>query len=149
MAAAIIYYSFGGRTERWARGRAEKTGAELIRVTEKRGRSKLGSFFGGCPQAARGAASEIVWPGGADSADGAAGADLSGYDEITVAGPIWAGHVAPAVNAIIGALPQGKTVTLVITSNSGQPTEPKAEERIRARGCTLKETVAVRAKDIG
>jgi len=140
MADVILYYSFGGATEKYARKLAEETGAALVKVTERKRRGMLTAFFLGCPQSVRGAASEIVVPDDFD---------FGAYDDIVIAGPIWAGHSAPPVNAIVDLLPEGKTVTLVTVSGAGNYEVPKTVERVQARGCTVREVKAVKAADVG
>jgi flavodoxin len=136
MSTAILYYSFKNATKRYCERLAAETGADVFEVKERRDRNAATAFALGCMQAAAGKASEIIAPD----------VDLGGYDKIVVAGPIWAGHPAPAVNAVIDLLPEGKTVTLVVVSAGGKYDPKRAAEAIRARGCTLKEVRSISRK---
>jgi flavodoxin len=137
MSTAILYYSLGGTTKKYSGKLAAETGADAFEVKERTRRNMLTAFIPGCMQAAGGKASKIVDPG----------VDLGKYDEIIIAGPIWAGNPAPAVNAIIALLPPGKTVTLVTICGSGSYDPKRAAETVEARGCTLKETRSLTAKE--
>ena len=65
--------------------------------------------------------------------------DLSAYDKIVIAMPIWAGHPAPAINNIIDILPAGKEIELVMVSGSGSSADsaPKTKALIEAKGCKI------------
>ena len=141
MSKAIIYYSFSGVTRAYCEKLARETGAELFEVREKRKRGTFSAYTEGCRRAIFGGVSEIeILP---------PEADFSAYDEITIAGPVWASNTPPAVNAAIRLLPPGKDVTLVIIAGSSIIYRPgHAEEAIRARGCTLVETISLSAKTI-
>jgi flavodoxin len=136
MATAILYYSMGGSTKHYGEKLAAETGADLFEVKERHARNIITAFIPGCIQSGGGKASAIIAPD----------IDFDKYDDIVVAGPIWAGNPAPAVNAIIGLLPQGKSVTLVAVSGGGAGKLDRASEAIKARGCTLAEARTVSKK---
>jgi len=131
MSTAILYYSLTGTTKAAAEKQAEETGADIFEVCEVKKRNGFTAFIPGCCLAKSGKGSAINPPE----------ADLAAYDEIVIMGPIWAGHPAPAVNSIIGLLPEGKTVSLVYTSGRGGYDLPKTVDLVTARGCTVKETI--------
>ena len=136
MATAILYYSLSGTTKALAEKRAAETGADIFEVCEAKKRNGFTAFIPGCCLA-MGLKSSAIAP---------LAADLSAYDEIVIMGPIWAGRPAPAVNAIIGLLPAGKSVSLICTSGRGGFDLSKTAALITARGCTVKETVCHGAK---
>ncbi|MDR1796900.1 MAG: hypothetical protein LBR44_05560 [Clostridiales Family XIII bacterium] len=138
MAKAVLFYSLGGTTRKYCEGLAQSTGSDLIEVFEKKQRSKLSAFLPGCIQAAGGKASEIVPPD----------ADISQYDDIYIAGPIWGGNPAPAVNAIIGLLPAGRRVILIVVSGRGGYTAQRAVNAIEARGCQVQGVVSPSTKEV-
>ncbi|MDR3225318.1 MAG: hypothetical protein LBT52_03350 [Clostridiales Family XIII bacterium] len=138
MSTAVLFYSLGGTTRTYCEKLAAEQGADVFEVKERRPHNGFTAFLPGCIQSGSGSASEIIAPG----------ADLNKYDEIVVAGPIWAGNPAPAVNAIIGLLPQGKSVTFILLSGSGKQPQGRAVEAIKAQGCTVKEVRGVSSKQV-
>ena len=131
MSTAILYYSLSGTTKALAEKRAAETGADVFEVCEAKKRNGFTAFIPGCCLAMGLKSSAIVPPSAA----------LSAYDEIVIMGPIWAGRPAPAVNAAIGILPAGKTVSLVCTSGRGGFDLSKTAALVADKGCTVKETV--------
>lgn len=139
MKEAIIYYSYSGVTERYAKRRAEETGADLVPVKERAGaRSTLNAYLGGSLQAMRGRAAEIA----------PLQLDWAQYDHITLAAPVWAGKPAPAINAVIDQLPGGKQVDIVLTSKSGNGNADAMRERIQARGCQVASEAVIKASTL-
>ena len=131
MASAILYYSLTGTTKAMAEKQAAETGADVFEIREVKNRNGFTAFIPGCPQA-RGAKSSAIVP---------PEVDLAAYDEIVIMGPIWAGRPAPAVNAMAGLLPAGKTVSIICTAGGGTGDLSKTADLVTARGCTVKETV--------
>lgn len=132
MSKVILFYSYSGKTKKLAAELAEKEGAELIEIKESKKRSPIGTVIPGVFQAMGMKASKIVQPD----------IDLNMYDEIVIAGPIWAGHAAPAVNAIIDMLPQGKQVTLILLSGGSGYDPASYVDAIKNKDCVVKETLA-------
>lgn len=94
-----------------------KTRANVIKcteITEKKNRSLLSSFSG-CPKALHRKASKIA-PAQIEQ----------DADRFIVGCPIWAGFPAPAFNAIIPLIPDGKEVELFFCSGGGE--EPKSKQ---------------------
>jgi len=138
MTQVILYYSHSGTTRRWAEKKATEMGADLFEIKEMKPYSKFTAFFFGCPQAMQGKQVPVIVPN----------ADLSGYDALTVAGPIWAGNMAPPVNSILALLPEGKDVTLVVVSGRGNYDPVKAKAQVEERGCQLVGVVNVAQKEV-
>lgn len=117
MNTAVVYYSFSGTTARYAIEKFQHLDADLIEVSEAKKPTLPGAFLKGCPMAMRQAASILRdLP------------DLSPYDRIVIACPVWAGFPAPAFNAILKLIPSGKSVEIHLVSGSGDTS--KAHERI-------------------
>ena len=126
----VIYYSFGGtcRNEA-ARIAKEQGGAVLCEVKETKKRSILSAFFNGCPKAMRRKASLIEdLP-----------FQLEDFERIVIIAPIWAGYPAPAFNAIVSLLPQGKEVEVFLCSGGGEAPKSKigTMELIEQKKCRL------------
>lgn len=113
MKTAIIFYSFGGFTKNFAKEEAVLKNADVFEVKECKKRSLLGAFFKGCPAAIK--QKPVPLQGEP--------IDLSAYDTILVAAPVWAGFPAPAFNSIVTMLPPGKEIEIVLTSGSGKSTK--------------------------
>lgn len=109
MKAIVIYYSFSGKTKQIAEQKAQELNADILEVNEQKKRGILGAYIMGSFSAMRhkkvSLAQDIP--------------NLSGYDRIVIAVPIWAGSPAPAFNVITEHLPGGKDVELILTSGSG------------------------------
>ncbi len=131
MKSIVIYYSFGGATEREAQRLAAELACPLVKAEETKPRNLFSAFFPGCPQARHRKASEIK----------PLSQDLSDYDRIVIGAPIWAGHPAPAFNAIVNQLPPGKAVSLFLCSGGGERQKSEAGTRklIEAKGCQVAE----------
>lgn len=129
MNTVILYYTFGGSTKKEAERLAAELHAPTYRVRESRGRSLLGAFIPGCPNAMHRKASAIKPPD----------VDLSGFDRIILGSPVWGGFPAPAFNAMAKLLPKGKQVEVFLCSGGGET--PKSREGtktlIEEMGCSL------------
>ncbi len=129
MKTVIIYYTFGGSTKEEAERLADEMNVPEYRVIERRKRSFFGSFIPGVPSAIKRKVSEV------EPID----VNLQDYDKIIIGCPIWAGHPAPAFNAIVKMLPAGKEVELFFCSTSGDSSASAegTKELIVKQGCTV------------
>lgn len=129
MKTVILYYTYGGSTKKEAERLATELGARAVQVKEAKKRIMFSAFFSGCPKAMRREAVPIL----------PVEEDLSGYDKIILGCPIWAGHPAPAFNAIVDLLPPGKEVEIFLCSGSGDSSKSAegTKKLIEAKGCTV------------
>lgn len=129
MKTLVIFYSYTGKTREIAKKIAETENTDLIEVKEKKNRSKLNAYLIGSFASMRQKATELL------EFDG----DFSKYDKIVIAMPIWAGYPAPPMNNIIGLLPDGKDVELILTSASGKSdgSTEKTKALVAAKGCNI------------
>jgi flavodoxin len=128
MKTLIIYYSYSGKTKSFAEEKAHDLDAKACQVMEKKARSKFNAYVFGSHAAMRQKQSDII----------PLDVDLMDYDKIIIAGPIWAGLPAPAVNSIISLLPAGKEVEVYSTSGSGKSKgQEKVKNLILERGCSF------------
>ena len=128
MKTVIVYYSYSGKTKVFAEKKAHELDAKACQVMEKKARSKFNAYVLGSHAAMRQKQSDII----------PLDVDLMDYDKIVIAGPIWAGLPAPAVNSIISLLPEGKDVELYFTSGSGKSKgQEKVKNLILERGCSF------------
>ena len=91
MRTGIVYYSLSGVTKRVCEIISEKLDAELIRIEEKKKRTKASAFLPGCPQALFGKCTKIK----------PIEQDISLFERIIIASPVWAGNNVPAINTFI------------------------------------------------
>jgi len=67
--------------------------------------------------------------------------DLSSYDLITLASPVWASYPTPAFNAVVKLLPKGKNIQVLMVSASGSGATKKSEDGtkklIKHQGCRV------------
>ena len=129
MKSAVVYYTFGGSTEKEAERIAAGLGADRFCVREAKKRSLLGAFIPGGLQAMMRKSVEIA----------PVKFDLSAYDRVCLCCPVWAAYPAPAFNAMLALLPAGKEVEVFLCSGGGAARASDAQTRrlIEARGCTV------------
>ncbi len=115
MKSIVLYYTLGGSSKKEAERIAEQIGADLCCVKEKRKRGIVSAFMPGSIWAMKRKASDIE----------PLGIDLNEYEKIVIVCPIWANFPAPAFNAVVGILPQGKQVELNLCSGGGSSEKSK------------------------
>lgn len=136
MKTVVIYYSYTGSTKAMAEKKARKLKADIIEVTELKKRSKFNAYTMGCLAAMKRKRAQIA---GID-------ADLSQYERIIVAAPIWSGYPAPPFNNIVDHLPAGAQVDVYLSSASGETLKSAkgTKDMITAQGCRLAKYVDVK-----
>lgn len=129
MRTIILYYTFGGSTKKEAERLAAELGASVYRVKELHERGLWGAFMPGGLMAMHRRKSAVQ----------PLQIDLDQYERILIGCPVWAGHPAPAFNAIVELLPAGKSIELFFCSAGGDSSQsrPGTEELIKSKGCTL------------
>ncbi|MDO5522339.1 MAG: hypothetical protein Q4G58_17735 [bacterium] len=117
MKTIIMYYTFSGNSRKEAERLAnEYQDVVVCEVTEQRKRNMLSAVSIGCPMAmVRGASKikEVAY-------------DLKQFDRILLIAPVWSGFPAPAFNAMVKRLPEGKEVGIYLCSSGGEA--PKSKE---------------------
>ena len=131
MNTVVLYYSYGGHTKKVAEKLARTQGAELVEIKTKVRRPLPLLFVYDCALALMHKTTAIE----------PIAQDLSGYDMITLASPVWASNPAPAFNAVVKLLPKGKNVQVVLVSGGGPGSAKRSEKatkhRIKDQGCRL------------
>lgn len=107
---AILYYSFGGSTQKLAEERAKAQCADVYEIREARKRTLFGAFIPGGFEAMKRKASKIL----------PLGIDWDKYERVDLYAPVWAGYPAPAFNAALALVPAGKRVAVVLCSGGGE-----------------------------
>lgn len=131
MKSIVLYYSYGGHTKKAAEKLARSQGAELVEIQTQSVKGKFLTYLVDCPRAMmrKSAAIEPITQ------------DLSSYDLITLASPVWASYPTPAFNAVVKLLPKGKNVQVLMVSSSGSGATKKSEDGtkklIRHQGCRV------------
>lgn len=129
MDTVILYYSLGGSTKAEAEKIAMERGAALEAIRETHKRNVFTAFLPGCPMALHRKASKIE----------PLHSDFKSYKRIILMAPVWAGYPAPAFNAVLNLLPEGKEIEVVLCSSGGET--PKSivgtKQRVLAQGCRL------------
>lgn len=129
MKAIILYYSYKGHTKKVAEKLARAQGAELVEIHTKKRKNMLMTFLVDCPRARMRKISAIE----------PITQDLSSYELITLAAPIWNSYPAPAFNAMVGLLPKGKNIEVIMVSSGGdtKKVEEGTRKLIKKQGCTV------------
>lgn len=138
MSSIIVFYSFGGSTRKFANEMANEKKLDILEITEKKKRNIITAFIPGCVQAGKGSASKI----------NEIEKDFGKYDEIVLAGPIWASNPAPALYSFIeNYLPEGKKIKVYLLSQSGTSEHEIISKKIQDKKCELIEIVDVDSKE--
>lgn len=134
MQSLILYYSMSGHTKRHALRLAQETGAVPYPIELENPHGKALTSILGILQVFSGAKPPIL----------PLPVDISDFDRILLAGPVWAGKQAPALNSAIALLPPGKEVSVLLVSGGGEASFDDISERIRAKRCTVGTTENVK-----
>lgn len=135
----VIYYSYGGSTKALAEEYAQEQGADVYQVDYQKRPSMLGVIFS-CPGVIAQKQAKKLKP---------IAVDFAKYEDITVMGPIYAGHPAKPVNNILYALPKGTAVHLRMVSSGGDSNREKVTQLVELLDCTVAEYEDVKAPGDG
>ena len=129
MKTIVVYFTFGGSTQKQAKRLAAELNAPLCWVKESHNRSFLGAFIPGGFLAMQ-RKTVAIQP---------LDINLNDYDRIIIGCPVWAGYPAPAFNAIVEWLPSGKEVELFLCSGGSgtKKSEAGTKALIEQKGCTV------------
>ena len=116
MKGAILYYSFGGSTAKFATDFAKENGYKVFSIKEKKKRTIFGAFLKGCRQAMKRQSIELE----------DAKLNWTGIERVAVACPVWAGYPAPAFNNMIKLVPKKMPIELYFISGSGSTRNSRA-----------------------
>lgn len=136
MKTIVLFYSYSGNTKAVAEELAGKENADIAEIKDVKRPGKFKAYTAGCFAAMRGGAWRIQ----------PLGVDLSAYDGLILLSPVWAGNPAPAFNAALERLPQGKTVSVKMISASGKSScRERLETAIKAKGGVLESFEDIKA----
>ena len=129
MKSIVLYYSYTGNTKKVAEKLAKTQGADLVEIKTVKRKGRFLTYLVDCPRAMR-HKSVPIQP---------LAVNLSDYEMITMASPIWASNPAPAFNAAVKLLPKGKHIQVVMVSASGssKKCEPEIRKMIHHQGCSM------------
>ena len=137
MKTLVIYYSYSGITRAAAQEVAVQENADIVEIKDAKRPNVMKALTVGCFAAMR----CKPWP--VEPLD----ADWGAYDRFILMAPVWAGHPAPAFNAVFPMLPEGKAVSIQLLSDSGKSAcRAKLEAAVAARGCTLEDFTDIKTK---
>lgn len=128
MKTAVIFYSWSGHTKALAQEKARLDGAALFEIEDEKRPGALKAYTAGCLAALR-MKPALVKP---------FHIPFEAFDRIVIMAPVWAGHPAPAVNALWSELPAGKDVCFCAVSASGSSScRDKVKDIVNRKGCML------------
>ncbi|MCL2163148.1 MAG: hypothetical protein FWH55_01885 [Oscillospiraceae bacterium] len=124
----VAFYSYTGHTRRIAQECASKEAADIVEIKDVKCPGKLKAYTAGCFSAMRGKA----WPIQPLSSD------LTGYNNLILFSPVWAGNPPPPVHAFLELLPKGISVSIKMVSASGRSNcLDKLEKTIKTKAGAL------------
>lgn len=129
MKAIIIYHSYSGKTKQVAETIKNSLSGESVEVVPKQAYSSLMVYPKGCYRAMKGEIDDVT----------PEKIDVSGYDMVVMASPVWAGKPTPVINGAIKGLTgcSGKKSFLFLTcgvEKSGQEAVPLFKSRLEDMG---------------
>lgn len=135
MKTAVVYYSYNGSTKKLAEKMAKEQAIDCIEVRDPSRPGALKAYVAGCFAAVR----QKAWPIVPEKLA------LDEYETIILMAPVWAGHPAPQIHAVIQNLPQGKEIAFMAVSASGNSSaKEKIQAAIEAKGCSIKDYQNIR-----
>lgn len=143
MNTLILFYSYSGNTKRVAEEFAakESSGSEtetldLAEIKDVKRPGTFKAYTAGCFAAMNGKA----WPIEPLSVD------MTKCRKLILLAPIWAGYPAPAFNAVLEQLPEGKEISVKMVSAGGKSgCRERLEAIIKNKGCTLESFEDIKA----
>jgi len=133
----MIYYSFEGNTHYVAKLVEEETGADLMRIEAacEPPRTGLAKYLVGGRDALFNRKVKIKYPE----------VNLSEYEQLIIATPVWAGKYTPAVRSFLDEnLFHGKRVYLIATSKSGSADKMLLSLEDALKGNNVVDTLSLR-----
>ncbi len=129
MKTIVIYYSLTGKTAEIAKSKAKEENADILELKDIKKFGIFKAFVFGAYKAMKQKKADLE----------PITTDLSIYDKIVIAMPIWASMPAPAFNNVVEILPSGKQVDLILTSAGGDSkgTADKISKHLESKGCKL------------
>jgi len=109
MKCALVYYSYSGVTKKVVQDMNKIISGTLIEVTPNTPYNTLTAYSLGCKRALYEEADPVS----------PSSIDLTPYDHVIVAGPVWAWKPAPPINGAIMSLKNGKGKTASIICTAG------------------------------
>ena len=123
----VLYYSYSGNTKKIALDMAEKLNMQSCEVIDEVKPGKFKAYTKGCYRAMKGIPSPIK----------SFSLDLAECETVFVFAPIWAGAIAPPMNAALAKIPVNTKISLRLVSGSGRSNKVKIVERIEALGLEI------------
>ena len=128
MKELVLFYSYSGNTKRAAEKFAQENNFNICEVSDKKKKpNKFYAFTAGCFKSLKGSASKIQ----------PLTVKLEDYDMINIFAPIWASHIAPAMNGALKLIPQNTKVKLFMVSAGGESAKDTISKRIRDLGLEI------------
>ena len=140
MKTLILYYSYEGHTEDFAAALGNKLDADIERIRLREPYRKMGfiKFLVLGYKTVRGILPKF------ENLE----SDLSQYDEIVVAGPVWAGRVSPPITGLFtSGVIAGKRVRYYYTHQGGDSVVCDIASKLIGEGNTLIECTGYRNGD--
>ncbi len=143
MKTGIIYYSLSGKTRNVVEKLHGTIDGDLIEVSVNPPYSTLSAVTKGCYRALKGSADEVL----PDQID------VSGYDLLVIATPVWAGRSTPAIHGAINNLHgfQGKPTFLICTcgdAKSGEQALSQLTSLLEEKGMKVVGSVILDKKNV-
>jgi flavodoxin len=143
MKTGIIYYSLSGKTRSVVEKLHGTLEGDLIEVSVNPPYSTLSAVTKGCYRALKGSADEVL----PDQID------ISGYDRVVFATPVWAGRSTPAIHGAINNLHgfQGKSTFLICTcgdAKSGEQALSQLKSLLEEKGMKVAGSVILDKKKV-
>ncbi|MCL1858795.1 MAG: hypothetical protein FWF92_06130 [Oscillospiraceae bacterium] len=128
MKELVLFYSYSGNTKRAAEKFAQENNLDICEVADKKKKpNKFYAFVVGCFKSMKGSAVKIQ----------PLTVKFEDYDIINIFAPIWASHIAPAMNGAIKLIPAGTKIKLFMVSAGGESAKDNISKRIEGLGLEI------------
>ena len=134
----VLYYSYSGNTKKIALDMAAKYNLTSCEVIDDVKPGKFEAYTRGCYKAMKGMAFPIK----------PLSLNLAEHKTVFVFAPIWAGAIAPPMNAALAKLPANTKISLRLVSGSGRSNKIKITEHITALGLEILDYEDIKARKI-
>jgi len=124
MKELVLFYSYSGSTKKIAEKFAQENNFDIYEVTAVKKPNKLRDYTVGIIKAIKGGVFAV----------NPIGVKFGDYGVINIFAPVWAGTFAPAMNAALKLIPQGRQVKLFMVSQSGKSEKDITDKRVRNLG---------------
>ena len=132
MKELVLFYSYSGHTKTAAENFAQENNFDICEIFDEKRPNKFVAYTAGCFKAMKGSGRKIK-PLTIDETP----VKFEDYEIINIFAPVWAGHPAPSMNAVLKLIPSEKKLKLFMVSASGNSSKDNITKRVKNLGLEI------------